>query len=582
MSFSRRSLFVKRCSSSVPSGNEAEMAKDYCEIRSKDGFFEAPESSGEIPHEEKLKNVRNTESITNSRQGHERGQLISGNPNDDEADNAIQRLLSETQSNDESYFTNTADGRRSRQGFTPNNSRSNEKTQAVDVRSNNVVDKISSFMAFSYDSTLRPKRGISRKKYSGNKQTLKRNNLRDDISRAVGQPQRSLSASYSSIPRPKKNNFLRNSDSGDCFSKTENSNFILGTNVPSKQSRTAMSNLGSSSKPRPKKRNSTRKPNFTDHIMLSTDIDQILEEELMEFDASAKMSSRSREDSIPREDLNQKPLHAEDSKLEQNVEYILGDDEPNGSTLHPRKMSSTKRRDYEDNIKGTDSRDTIVEEEVIECDHRATVRASKSCRVPLSQRRLFQQARQYSDILACSAKGDNKKRPINHQSRAQDFMSLDAVVNEILEIPVSESSKDKIDSVPTSVVAKHKYRSSVVVTASKSVNAKNYKNPEDYSIEELVAELFPDLLAYVVPRDAPDDKLADDSIQKMNRDSVCSVTDGDTLRPMAAGLSDMTSVRPYSRSSRACPEKWTTGIVYTEEELMLMAQIERGYTVGER
>lgn len=548
MSFSRRSLFVKRCSSSVPSGNEEEMAKDYCEIRSKDGFFEAPESSGEIPHEEKLKNVRNTESITDSRQAHERGQLISGNPNDDEADNAIQRLLSETQSNDESYFTNTADGRRSRQGFTPNNSRSNEKTQAVDVRSNNVVDKINSFMAFSYDSTPRPKRGISRKKYSGNKQTLKRNNLRDDISRAVVQPRRSLSASYSSIPRPKKNNFLGNSDSGDCFSKTENNNFILGTNVPSKQSRTAMSNLGSSSKPRPKKRNSTRKPNFTDHIMLSTDIDQILEEELMEFDASAKMSSRSREDSIPREDLNQKPQHAEDSKLEQNVEYILGDDEPNGSTLHPRKMSSTKRRDYEDNIKGTDSMDTIVEEEVIECDHRATVRASKSCRVPLSQ----------------------------------DFMSLDAVVNEILEIPVSESSKDKIDSVLTCVVAKHKYRSSVVVTASKSVNAKNYKNPEDYSIEELVAELFPDLLAYVVPRDAPDDKLADDSIQKMNGDSVCSVTDGDALRPMAAGLSNMTSVRPYSRSSRACPEKWTTGIVYTDEELMLMAQIERGYTVGER
>ena len=572
------------------------MAKDYRETRPKDGFFEVPESSGVIPHEEKLKNVRNSESITDSRQAHERGLLISGSSNDDdEADNAIQRMLSENQSNDESYFTNTSDGRRSRQGFTPNNTRSNEKTQAEDVRSINIVDKINSFMAFSYDSTPRPKRGISRKKYSGNKQTLKRNILRDDISRAVGQPRSSLSASYSSIPRPKKNNFLGNNDSGDCLSKTENNNFTLGANVHSKQSRTSMSNIGSSSKPRPRKKDSTRKPNFTDHIMLSTDIDQILEDELGEFDSSAKMNTGSREGLIPRGDLIQKPRHAEDSKLEQDIEYILSDDEPNGSTLHPRKMSSKKRRDCENNIKEADSVDTIVEEKVGECDHRATVRASKFCRVPFSQGRLFQQARQYIDVLAWPGKGDQKKRPINRQSRARDFISLDAVVDEILEIPVFESnmsSKDKIDRVVSSVVAKHKYRSSGVVTASKSVNEKkaclaksratNYKNPEDYSIEELVAELFPDLLAYVVPLDAPDDKLADDSIQKMNRDSVCSVTDGDALRPMAAGLSNVTSVCPYSRSSHACPEKWTTGIVYTNEELMLMAQIEREYTVRER
>ena len=99
--------------------------------------------------------------------------------------------------------------------------------------------------------------------------------------------------------------------------------------------------------------------------------------------------------------------------------------------------------------------------------------------------------------------------------------------------------------------------------------------PEDCTIEELVAEVFPDLLPEVLP--SKDTAVSDVNLPDINRSSTCSVTNGDDLRPMAAVPSKV-PFGQLNKGNSTYAEKWTTGIFYSDEELRLMGQIERDYS----
>lgn len=635
MSLSRRRFVVKRCSSSIPSvkdlrrhsgverqsvtnSKEEKVNNNVHDQRSENKFCETPVTTEVIPHEEKLKNRRNMELASDSWQTYRSGLLIeaggiltdhrSGEIFDHEVDDMSQRMQTKEQSKDDCHFTNpvmiseNVDGRRSRQGFAKNNySFSDEHApRAEDKRYEIPAEKLNSFISFNYGSIPRPKRGTSRKKYGGDNQTRVNDIhyiLHDDISRAVSQPRRSLSAaSYDFKPRPKKNNFLTNSENGDGLSMAENIRLVLGDSIPAQQSRTSMSSVGGTI-PRPKKKDSTRKPNFTDNIMLSRDIDQIIEEEVGDYGLIEKMYAKSRAVPRPKTDFYQKPKSAQDSKLEKDIEYILSDNLPNGQASCRPKKSSPRKMNYDDDVKGAKNMDTIIEEEVEEFDRRTMTRAFKS-----------NAERHDSDLLLTTKMNcySQKATPLKCTSEIRDRNNLptnthardnipDKVIDKRLEIPGFDSnvsSKSKIEKFLFNGVAEKKSKESnyVNVTANKQVDRKravqagspgtDYQSSEDHTIEELVAELFPELLADVLPPDVPYVKFPEaSSVQPLNRDSACSVTDADYLRPMAAGLSKVVSVPSNSRDSRTCAEKWTRGVIYTDEELKLMAEIEKDYSV---
>ena len=632
MSFSRRKFVVKRCSSSIPSvkdhqrhsdverqsatnSKEEKLNNNVHDQRSKNRFCETPLTTEMIPHEEKLNNPRNRELATDSWQAYQSGLLLeatgilsdhrSGEIFDHQVDDMSQRMKTKEQSRDDCFFTNpvmiseNVDGRRSRQGFAKNNYSFNDEhaPRAEDKRYEIPSDKLNSFISFNYGAIPRPKRGTSRKKYSGNNQARANDIhyiLHDDISRAVSQPRRSLSAaSYDSKPRPKKNNFLTNSENGDALSMAEDIRLVLGDSIPAQQSRTSIASVGGTI-PRPKKKDSTRKPNFTDNIMLSRDIDQIIEEEVGDFGLTEKMYAKSRAVPRPKTDFYQKPKFAQDSKLKKDIEYILSDNLPNEqASCRPKKSSPRKMNYDDDDIKGVKNMDTIIEEEVEEFDSRTMTRTFKS-----------NAGRHDSDLLLTNKMNcysqkatplkytpvvrDRNNLPTNMKKHACDNI-LDKATNKRLEIPRFDLNKDKIEKTIFNDFAEQKAKQSSYVTVNTPIDRKravtagsrgeDYKTPEDYTIEELVAELFPELLADVLPPDVPYVEFPDASAQPLNRDSACSVTDADDLRPMAAGLSKVASVRPNSRDSRTCAEKWTSGVIYTDEELKLMAEIERDYSV---
>ena len=614
MSFSRRKSVVRRCSSSIPSAKdlqrhsgvergsatnskEEQVNNNVLDQRSKNRFSETPLSTEIIPDEEKLhvKNCQNRELATDSWQTYRSGLLIedagilTDHHNREIFDDEVgdKRMLTKEHSKDDCYFTypmisENVDGRRSRQGFTKNSySFSDELAPRKDNRYDIPADKLNSFIPFNYGVIPRPKRGTSRKKYSGNNQTRAndiRRILQDDISaRAVCQPRRSLSAaSYNSKPWPKKNNFLTNSENGDDFSIAEDIHLVLGDSIPAQQSRTSISFSGGTI-PRPKKKDSTRKPNFTDNIMQSRDIDEIIEEEFGNFDLTEKMYSKRRTVPRPKRGFYQKPKFAQDIELEKDIEYILSDNVSNEPVFRPQKKNSTRKINCDDDIKGAKNMDTIMEEEVEEFDSRNMTGVPK-----------YSAERRDSDFFltkkmyCCSQKGT----PLKSTSETRDSNNLltneharDKAIDKRLEIPGFDSngsSKGKTEKIRFDGFAEQKSKQRDVPAGSRGTGK---KRPEDYTIEELVAELFPELLADVLPLDVPYVEFPDASVQPLNRDSACSVTDGDDLRPMAAGLSKVTSVPSRSRGSRTCAEKWTSGVIYTNEELKLMAEIERDYSV---
>lgn len=88
---------------------------------------------------------------------------------------------------------------------------------------------------------------------------------------------------YGLIHHTKKNNFFRDN---------ENHRYLaLAADVTDNSADDSVPTLMTSCNgaiPRPKKKDSTRKPNFTDDIMVSGDIDQILDEEVGGFGSTAE------------------------------------------------------------------------------------------------------------------------------------------------------------------------------------------------------------------------------------------------------------------------------------------------------
>lgn len=87
------------------------------------------------------------------------------------------------------------------------------------------------------------------------------------------------------------------------------------------------------------------------------------------------------------------------------------------------------------------------------------------------------------------------------------------------------------------------------------------KMPEDCTIKELVAEVLPDLLPEVLPLKVT--AVSDVNLSDINRGSTCSVTNGDDLRPIAAGSSKV-PFGQQNKGNRTYAEKWTTGIFHSD------------------
>ena len=132
--------------------------------------------------------------------------------------------------------------------------------------------------------------------------------------------------------QPKKK-VLRHSDNNDEPALAEDFSFILD-DIRTDQSRTLVSS-SCSTIPRPKKRDSTRKPNFTDELMLSGDVDQILEEEVGIFESNTESASNNGAVQHPKlKDLHQKSNLAQDRNLAMDIEYILSDETVTDASLH--------------------------------------------------------------------------------------------------------------------------------------------------------------------------------------------------------------------------------------------------------
>ena len=642
MSSSPRNFFTKsRSSSSISSvqnkehdsGLERSVAakskeetrtarKDFNGQHSENGPNDTVNSMLLILREEKLKTCRFKESMVDSRLTHQRKLLTDNVGNitdhecaqvsDDEMETVIQRMFRKEESNDEWDFDppnanpvmmcENPDGRQSRKGFTRINFSSDEPALGENILFDAPARKSNRFISYSYDPIPRPKRDSSRKNFNSDHHTL-----------TVDQSKlRSMSANYVSKQQPKKK-VLRHSDNNDEPALAEDFSFILD-DIRTDQSRTLVSS-SCSTIPRPKKRDSTRKPNFTDELMLSGDVDQILEEEVGIFESNTESASNNGAVQHPKlKDLHQKSNLAQDRNLAMDIEYILSDETVtdaslHGPTLRPQRKNFKKKIKSDDDNKAARNMDTIVEEDTEEDEGSAATGASKSGAITRLQGKFFRKKKCTNDDLSArkmyhaSNKGlsskptsgmqAQKNLPSNNLKHADDNI-LDKAIDEILEIPVFDpdtSLKEKVNKILSNSGTELKSNRNSMPPKSKPVSSKkgveggsvsaNHKKPTDYTIEELVAELFPDLLAYVLPSGAPDVGFPDASassclgVQTLNRDSASSVTNGDALRPLAAGSSEVSSVPFRSRGKRE--EKWTTGVIYTEEELKLMAQIEREY-----
>ena len=638
----RHKVSVKRCSSSFStrrnfegvSGMEGQIeAKSNVEKdnkvnkesygeHSKNGFMETPDSAWIIPREEKLRNRERKRFPEDSQQTYQHGSLIENAGNitnlenmetTDDEDIMIQKILKEHQSSDDWEFdppmtnsmtmSDNGDGRRSRKGFTSNIYSSDEFATAQDICCDVHTDKSDRFMSSRYGSQPRPKTVSKGNVSSGYGLPLAEdmsNILQHDFSRLANQSKKSI---YGSISRPTKNNLLSN-----------NMNNLDNNILTDQSARTSMSS-GYGVIPRPKKKDSTRRPKFTDDLMLSRDIDQILEEEVGDFVITAKPALKNCAISHAINNVHHKPKVTQEGKLASDIQYIqsgepLLENSRNGPVLRPQNKNSTEKLKYDDDIEVTRNMDTIVEEEVGGVDPRGATKASKLFG---RQEKLYPKEQNNKDILLTKEmhralnKADpsnstpksqtraKKNLPINNQKHFDDIM-LDIAIEEILEIPVigaNISLEEKVgkilsngESKRNSMGATNKPIVSKEAVAGGSLG-KDYKMPEDYTIEELIGELFPDLLPEVIGpnvTEVPNVELQDisascSSIQTLNRDSICSVTNGDALRPMAVGSSKTESGPSYSKGNRTCAEKGNTGVIYTDEDLNLMAQIEREYGI---
>ena len=164
-----------------------------------------------------------------------------------------------------------------------------------------------------------------------------------------------------------------------------------------------------------------------------------------------------------------------------------------------------------------------------------------------------------------------------------------------MEIPVFDSNisaKEKVEKIIASDVAALASKQRRNARTNRDMRRglsggscdAGYNIPQGHTIEELVEELFPDLLPYVLPLDTPGNDISDGVTRPLGRDSASSVTEADALRPMTAGLGETSSVLSYSRGRcrSTCSQGWTAEVIYTDEELKLMTEVERDYSVKKR
>ena len=628
MSLSRSKCFVKRCQSSMLSVKDFQRhfcaesqlknsgvvnkASTRCgKQKSSEVFGSAVESKRRIPQEEKTKSRRMKEFLTNSWQKDPRSGLpkktqinLTGHCNSKEITSCNEELtiqnLNKEQANDECFFNNAfmltsnADGRRSRQEFISGHADEQAPTETL-ARFDVLEDKINSFMSFDCGSTPHPKKGFSRIKSRTNAQTLPEKeahfNFNDETVRAASQPRQAMS--QGSIVRLTKISPL----SGDLSLMEEGSSFDLVNNIPSEHSKTMMSPICGVAA-RPKKRDSTRRPNFTEDLMLSRDIDQILEEEVDGFESIEKANDERSKGMARRGYCGQVKI-AEQKLLEMDIEYILNDDIPARPSSNPQKKSFLNNGNVDDNdLDAHRDVHSTFEEKATNSDLRAIKSATHLRGMFRSRKRML--GRKKSDNEEMEEKslpriGDQTKLPTEKKPMNRNEIELDETINEILEIPVIDSNiptKGKVEKIIASDVAAlaSKQRSNAQTNRnmrravpSGSCDA-GYKIAQDHTIEELVEELFPDLLPYVLPLYSICNDIIDGVARPLGRDSASSVIEADALRPMTAGLSETPSVLSYSRGRcrSTCSKKWTTEVMYTDEELKLMEEVERDYSVRKR
>lgn len=587
--------------------------------KSSEVFGSTVESKRRIPQEEKTKSRRMKEFLTNSWQKDPRSGLpkktqinLTGHCNSKEITSCNEELtiqnLSKEQANDECFFNNAfmltrnADGRRSRQEFISGHADEQAPTETL-ARFDVLEDKINSFMSFDCGSTPHPKQGFSRIKSRTNAQTLPEKeahfNFNDETLRAASQPRQAMS--QGSIVRLTKINPL----SGHLSLMEEGSSFDLVNNIPSEHSKTMMSPICGVAA-RPKKRDSTRRPNFTEDLMLSRDIDQILEEEVDGFESIEKANGEKSKGMARRGYCGQLKI-AEQKLLEMDIEYIMNDDIPARPSSNPQKKSFLNNGNVDDNdLDAHRDVHSTFEEKATNSDLRAIKSATHLREMFRSRKRMLGRKKSDNEVLSImqtsraeemeekSLPGIRDQTKLSTEKKAMNRkeIELDETINEILEIPGFDSNiptKGKVEKIIASDVAAlaSKQRSNAQTNrdmrravSSGSCDA-GYKIPQDHTIEELVEELFPDLLPYVLPLDSPGNDIIDGVARPLGRDSASSVIEADALRPKTAGLSEIPSVLSYSRGRcrSTCSKKWTTEVMYTDEELKLMEEVERDYSV---
>lgn len=447
-----------------------------------------------------------------------------------------------------------------------------------------------------------PKIGPKQKSFSKYDLTIAddMNILQHDIPKPDGQLKR-----YNDglIPHTKKNYFFRdNEEPCDLALATDVTDNFADDSVP-----TSMT-LGHSAIPRRKKKDSTRKPTFTDNIMLSRDIDQILDEEVGGFGSTEMIAPRNGAGRRRNKAVVKNSTGVEERQLAKDIEYIqikeqFTENTSSGRTSRPQSVNAMRKPENDDDIKAATCMDTIIEEDLGDFASNALGRASNLLVLP---RKLSRKG--VSDKNICSKETvcvvSNKaneyifttgtparpltRPPTDEQDHLDDIM-LAKAIEEILQIPVINSST----SLPSKQKTKRAFsdhdesmhiekKSKQRVTEARKKDAAVdgsqptvCKMPEDCTIEELVAEVFPDLLPEVLPSKVT--AVSDVNLPDINRSSTCSVTNGHDLRPMAAGPSKV-PFGQLNKGNSTYAKKWTTGIFYSDEELRLMGQIERDYS----
>ena len=589
--FERASMTAARQVTAMAYGTKEQNARNISYGRPpKKRFMENSASSQTFPQEQKFEIYRGECFNDGFPQTGQRGNTSNGrHPGTIDEEDIIMSVT----------IKENGDRRRSGKDFRSESHSSQKLSLRRDICYDTPTEESRRIGASSLISVAPPlsKIGLKQKSFSKYHLTIAddMNILQHDIPKPDGQLKR-----YNDglIPHTKKNYFFRdNEEPRDLALATDVTDNFADDSVP-----TSMT-LGHSAIPRPKKKDSTRKPTFTDNIMLSRDIDQILDEEVGGFGSTEMIAPRNGAGRRRKKGVVKNPTGVEERQLAKDIEYIqikeqFTENTSSGRTSRPQSVNAMTKPENDDDIKAATCMDTIIEEDLGDFVSNALGRASNLLVLP---RKLSRKG--VSDKNICSKETvcvvSNKaneyifttgtparpltRPPTDEQDHLDDIM-LAKAIEEILQIPVINStslpSKQKTkrafsdDSMHIEKKSKQRVTEARKKDAAVDGSRPTGKMPENCTIEELVAEVFPDLLPEVLPSKVT--AVSDVNLQDINRSSTCSVTKGDDLRPMAAGPSKV-PFGQLNKGNSTYAEKWTTGIFYSDEELRLMGQIERDY-----